>query len=45
MSKAIKHMLDFVFSVLLLAAMAPLFILIALFIKLDDKGPVFFKQF
>lgn len=44
MSKAIKHILDFIVSFLLLIALAPLFVVIALFIKLEDKGPAFFKQ-
>jgi len=44
MSKMIKHTLDFLISMFMLIILAPLFILIALFISLEDKGPAFFKQ-
>lgn len=35
---------DFVFSLIGIVVLSPLFILIVLFIKLSSKGPVFFKQ-
>lgn len=40
----IKRSIDVIFSFIFLLLSAPLFILIALAIKLDSKGPVFFKQ-
>jgi exopolysaccharide biosynthesis polyprenyl glycosylphosphotransferase len=40
----IKRSVDIIFSFIFLFLSAPLFILIALAIKLDSKGPVFFKQ-
>lgn len=40
----IKHLLDKIFSFILLVILSPLFILIAILIKLDGKGPVFFIQ-
>jgi Undecaprenyl-phosphate glucose phosphotransferase len=39
-----KRVLDFVSAAVLLTLLAPLFALIALAIKLDSKGPVFFFQ-
>jgi lipopolysaccharide/colanic/teichoic acid biosynthesis glycosyltransferase len=39
-----KRAFDVVASFLALIALAPLFLLIALFIKLEDGGPVFFAQ-
>lgn len=39
-----KRGLDLVFSAVLLVAMAPLLVLIALAIKLDGPGPVFYRQ-
>lgn len=39
-----KRCLDFTFSGLLLLLLAPLFVLIAAAIKLESKGPVFFRQ-
>jgi exopolysaccharide biosynthesis polyprenyl glycosylphosphotransferase len=41
---ATKRLMDVVFSGALLVALAPLFIVVALLIKLDSHGPVFFKQ-
>ncbi len=38
----IKRVFDFIFSLVCLIALSPVFILIALLIKLDSKGPVFF---
>ena len=40
----VKRVMDFVGSSALLVALAPLFLLIAVIIKLDSKGPVFFMQ-
>jgi len=40
----IKHLLDKIFSFILLVILSPIFILIAILIKLDSKGPVFFIQ-
>lgn len=39
-----KRALDVVASVCVLSLLAPLFVLIALCIKLEDRGPVFFGQ-
>lgn len=41
---AIKTIFDKVFSFLVLLGLSPLLILIAIAIKCDSKGPVFFKQ-
>lgn len=41
---SIKHALDFTVGILFIVALSPLFLLIALLIKLDSRGPVFFKQ-
>lgn len=40
----IKRSVDLVLAAVGLALLAPLFALVALFIKLDSKGPVFFRQ-
>jgi lipopolysaccharide/colanic/teichoic acid biosynthesis glycosyltransferase len=40
----VKHALDRVLALALLVALSPLFGLIALLIRLDDGGPVFFRQ-
>lgn len=40
----IKKILDFVLSLVALIILSPLFIILAVVIKLDSKGPVFFKQ-
>lgn len=42
--KYIKRWLDIILSFLALALLSPLLLLIALLIKLDSKGPVFFQQ-
>ncbi len=42
--KRMKRLIDVVFSALFLVVMSPLFVLLAILIKLDSKGPVFFKQ-
>jgi exopolysaccharide biosynthesis polyprenyl glycosylphosphotransferase len=43
-ARAVKRSVDFVVSPLLLLLLSPLFVLIALAIKLDSTGPVFFRQ-
>ena len=40
----IKAAMDFVIALIALIALSPLFIIIAIAIKIDSKGPVFFKQ-
>lgn len=40
----IKRIMDFVLSLVGLVILSPIFILLALVIKLDSKGPIFFKQ-
>ncbi len=40
----IKRCLDFLFSLLLLLPLLPVFLLIAILIKIDSAGPVFYKQ-
>lgn len=41
---SIKRIFDFVFSLLGILILLPVFIVIAILIKLDSKGPVLFKQ-
>lgn len=40
----VKRMIDVVLSFMGLVVLAPIFLLLALAVKLDSKGPVFFKQ-
>lgn len=40
----IKRIIDFIMALVGLIILSPLFILLAIIIKLDSKGPVFFKQ-
>ncbi|OGP49430.1 MAG: hypothetical protein A2Y79_09940 [Deltaproteobacteria bacterium RBG_13_43_22] len=40
----IKRMMDFVFSLILVIILTPLFIITIISIKFFDKGPVFYKQ-
>lgn len=40
----IKRILDFVLSLVALVILSPLFLIIAILIKIDSNGPVFFKQ-
>lgn len=40
----IKRILDFVFALILLILLSPLFLIIAVLIKIDSEGSVFFKQ-
>lgn len=42
--KIIKRIYDSVGSLLLLILLSPLFILISVIIKIESKGPIFFKQ-
>lgn len=42
--KSIKRVLDFLLSFVALIILSPLFLIIAICIKIDSKGPVFFKQ-
>ena len=39
-----KRMFDIVVSLVLLVIFSPIFLILALAIKLDSKGPVFFRQ-
>jgi exopolysaccharide biosynthesis polyprenyl glycosylphosphotransferase len=43
-ARAVKRVSDIVMSVLMLTAIFPLHMLIALAIKLDSRGPIFFSQ-
>lgn len=40
----VKRALDFIFALIGLVVLSPLFIVLTIAIKLDSKGPVFFKQ-
>ena len=40
----IKAVMDFLFSLSAIIGLSPLYILLSILIKLDSKGPVFFKQ-
>ncbi len=40
----VKRFLDIVLSLIALIVLAPLFVIVALLIKLDSRGPVFFKH-
>lgn len=40
----LKRFFDVIVSILALIVLLPLFIVIAIFIKIDSKGPVFFRQ-
>jgi lipopolysaccharide/colanic/teichoic acid biosynthesis glycosyltransferase len=44
LSRAVKRMMDVAGSALALVAFAPLFLVIAVAIKLSSKGPLFFRQ-
>lgn len=43
-SKVIKRLIDIVLSLCGLIVLSPVYLLIAIFIKIDDPGPVLFKQ-
>jgi lipopolysaccharide/colanic/teichoic acid biosynthesis glycosyltransferase/glycosyltransferase involved in cell wall biosynthesis len=40
----VKRLFDFILSMIMLIILTPLFLMVALLIKLDSPGPVFFKQ-
>lgn len=40
----LKRVLDFILSLIGLIVLSPVFIILCIWIKLDSKGPVFFKQ-
>ena len=40
----VKRILDLLFSLILVVVLFPIFIIISILIKLEDGGPVFFKQ-
>lgn len=42
--KCIKRILDFILALLGLVVLSPIFIILCVWIKLDSKGPIFFKQ-
>ena len=42
--KFVKRSFDFIFSLIALLLLSPLFLVVAIAIKIDSKGPVFFKQ-
>lgn len=44
MYKYLKRPLDFLIALIALIILSPLFLLIAIWIKLNSKGPVFFRQ-
>lgn len=44
MYKHVKFISDFLLSLLALVILMPIFLIIAIWIKLDSPGPVFFKQ-
>lgn len=44
LQRAAKAVLDFAGAMVLLTALSPVILLIALFIKLDDGGPVFYRR-
>jgi lipopolysaccharide/colanic/teichoic acid biosynthesis glycosyltransferase len=44
MSLALKRAFDIVVSVILLIALSPLFLILSIAIKIDSKGPVFYRQ-
>lgn len=39
-----KRLFDLIFALLLLVLLSPVFLVLAIWIKLDSKGPVFFRQ-
>ncbi len=44
MYKYVKRVIDFLFALIFLILLSPVMLLVALAIKLDSEGPVFFKQ-
>lgn len=43
-SKNVKRVIDVLFSGLTLIVLSPLYLILALWVKLDSKGPVFYRQ-
>lgn len=43
-SLILKRLFDIIFSLILLVILSPLFLIIAIAIKIDSKGPIFYKQ-
>lgn len=43
-SSFFKRLFDLILSLVLLIAFSPLFVLLAIFVKVSSKGPVFFRQ-
>ena len=43
-AKYIKRCLDFICSLLGLIILSPLLLILAILVKIDSKGPIFFKQ-
>lgn len=41
--RIIKRIFDFIFSILALIILSPVFLILAILIKLDSRGPVFYK--
>lgn len=44
LSLVLKRIFDVVMSLLLLILLSPIFLIVSIWIKLDSKGPVFFRQ-
>jgi lipopolysaccharide/colanic/teichoic acid biosynthesis glycosyltransferase len=44
LKKLLKRFFDIIFSAILLVILFPILLIIAITIKLDSKGPIFFKQ-
>ena len=42
--KIFKRLIDFILSMIGLIVLSPIFLILCVWIKLDSKGPVFFKQ-
>ncbi len=42
--KAVKRIIDFILSLCGLIILSPVFIILCIWIKLDSKGPILFKQ-
>lgn len=40
----IKRMIDFILSLIAIIILSPIFLLLAIWIKIDSPGPIFFKQ-
>ena len=43
-SLILKRMFDLFFSIILIVLLSPLFIILSVWIKIDSKGPVFYRQ-